>query len=181
MEIILAIVVAAAVIFFGALISMGNERQRKALDGLRDQMSRWAVQDLKIKREGLARDVRVHDPVHWLKEVSSKVYGRKLDLLIVETFDEPQAILCQESKIDATIIFSPLSPKEVKAQMAARKGKLDVLHAHPFHQFSTRWDVHEMSVLNAGILFDIELELAWQALTGREIDGAEGLFMYIQG
>ena len=31
MELILAIVVAAAVIFFGALISMGNERQRNYL------------------------------------------------------------------------------------------------------------------------------------------------------
>ncbi len=51
MEIILAIVVAAAVIFFGALISMGNERQRRAIDGLREQVVLWAVQDLKIKRE----------------------------------------------------------------------------------------------------------------------------------
>ena len=33
MEIILAIVVASAVIFFGALISMGNERQKEAVRG----------------------------------------------------------------------------------------------------------------------------------------------------
>ena len=39
MEIILAIVVASAVIFFGALISMGNERQRKSIDNLRDQLA----------------------------------------------------------------------------------------------------------------------------------------------
>lgn len=181
MEIFLAIVVASAVIFFGVLISMGNERQRKALDGLREQIVLWAVQDLKIKREGLARDIRVKDPVHWLNEVSRKAAGRELGLQIVEVFDEPQAIVCQASKIGATIIFSPLSPKEVKVQISTGKGKLDVLRTHPLHQYSPHWVVNEMSVLNAGILFDIELTLAWQALTGREIDGAEVLFMYIQG
>ena len=59
MEIILAIVVGVAVIIFGALISMGNERQRKAIDSLREQVVLWAMQDLRIKREGLARDVHV--------------------------------------------------------------------------------------------------------------------------
>jgi len=51
MEIILALVVAVAVIFFGALISAGNERQRKAIDGVREQIVLWAMQDLRIKRE----------------------------------------------------------------------------------------------------------------------------------
>jgi hypothetical protein len=55
MEITLAVVVAAAVIFFGALISTGNERQRKAIDGLREQVIMWAMQDLRIKREKLTR------------------------------------------------------------------------------------------------------------------------------
>ncbi len=59
MEIILAIVVAAAMIFFGALISIGNERQRKAIDALREQTELWAMQDLRIKRERLVREVRV--------------------------------------------------------------------------------------------------------------------------
>ena len=65
MEIILAIVVASAVIFFGALISMGNERQRKAIDGLREQVVLWAVQDLTIKREKLSRSVSVANPLEW--------------------------------------------------------------------------------------------------------------------
>ena len=63
MEIILAIVVGVAVIFFGALISAGNERQRKAIDGLREQVVLWAMQDLRLKRERLARDVHVDDPL----------------------------------------------------------------------------------------------------------------------
>lgn len=63
MEIILAIVVGAAVIFFGALISIGNERQRRAIDALREQTVLWAMQDLRIKRERLAREVRIDDPL----------------------------------------------------------------------------------------------------------------------
>ena len=68
-EIILALVVAVAVIFFGALISAGNERQRKAIDALSEQVVFWAVQDLRIKRERLARDVRVDDPLRWLNNL----------------------------------------------------------------------------------------------------------------
>jgi hypothetical protein len=180
MEIILAIVVAVAVIFFGALISMGNERQRKAIDNLGEQVVRWAVQDLKIKREHLAREARVQDPIRWLTEVSGKVTGRSLSLHLVEVFDEPQAILCQSPNIDTTIIFSPLSPKEVRRRMSAGKGKLDSLNSHPLQKFSTRWVVHELSVLNAGILFDIELTLAWKALAGQEISTSDRLWMYVQ-
>lgn len=180
MEILLAMVVASAVIFFGALISMGNERQKKAIDGLREQIVLWAVQDLKIKRKIFAQDVQIHDPVLWLNEVSRKVIGRNLDLFIVEAFDNPQAILCQSPDIDTTIIFSPLSPSEIRRLMSLGRGKLDSLNRHPFNQFSNRWVVHEISVLNAGILFDIELAFAWQALIGRGIGGAERLFMYFQ-
>lgn len=68
MEIILAIVVGVAVIFCGALISMGNERQRRAIDDLREQVVRWAIQDLRIKHERLARDVRIDDPLDWLNK-----------------------------------------------------------------------------------------------------------------
>ena len=55
MDAVLAIFVLGAVIFFGALISAGNERQRKALDGIREQTALWAMQDLRLKREKLAR------------------------------------------------------------------------------------------------------------------------------
>lgn len=181
MEIILAIVVASAVIFFGALISMGNERQRMAIDGLREQVVLWAEQDLKIKREGLAQDVQVNDPAHWLNEVSKKAAGRNLDLHVVEFFDEPQALLCQASGSNTMIVFSPASPKEIRRLMSAGKGKLDSLSSHPLHLSSIQQVVHEMSVLNAGILFDIELALAWKALTNQEICVPDRLWMYIQG
>ena len=50
----MALVVVIAVLIFGALISLRNELQRKAIEGLREQAALWAVQDIKIKREKLA-------------------------------------------------------------------------------------------------------------------------------
>ncbi len=93
MEIILAIVVGIAVIFFGALISMGNERQRRAIDALREQTVLWAMQDLRIKRERLARDVRVDDPIAWLNKIYSRVCNIEASLQIVEAFDGPRAFV----------------------------------------------------------------------------------------
>lgn len=86
MEITLAIVVASAVIFFGALISMGNERQRNAIDNLRDHISLWIMQDLRIKRERLAIDVSVDDPLGWINKIATKVCGIELNLHVMETF-----------------------------------------------------------------------------------------------
>lgn len=110
MEIILALVVAVAVIFLGALISAGNERQRKAIDGVREQIVLWAMQDLRFKREKLARDVRVDDPLGWLNRVTTKVCGYNPNLQIVEVFDAPQALICASAEGNSKIILSPLSP-----------------------------------------------------------------------
>lgn len=48
--------VIAAVLFFGALISLGNERQRQATDALRERATRWAEQDLRLKRARAMRE-----------------------------------------------------------------------------------------------------------------------------
>ena len=113
MEIVLAIVVVIAVIFFGALISMGNERQRKAIDELREQTVLWAIQDLHIKRERLAREVRVDDPLGWLNRMTSKVCGYDLNLQVVEAIDEPRALICVTGD-GSKVVFSPLSPGEIR-------------------------------------------------------------------
>ena len=49
-ETIMFLSVLAAVLFFGVLISIGNERQRKAIDGIREQAARWAETDIRLKR-----------------------------------------------------------------------------------------------------------------------------------
>lgn len=179
MELILAIVVAAAVIFFGALISIGNERQRKAIDALREQTELWAVQDLRIKRERLVREVRVDDPLAWLNQVVTKVSGLVMNLQSVEFLEEANTLLCMSGDHETRIFVSPFSPKEIQRIKRERRSRLSQFDKNNPLLFLSRMTIaYEFSVLNAGILFDLELQLAWKGLTGREIDQHEKLWMY---
>ena len=179
MELILAIVVAAAVIFFGALISIGNERQRKAIDALREQTELWAVQDLRIKRERLVREVRVDDPLAWLNKVVTKVSGLVMNLQSVEFLEEANTLLCMSGDHETRIFVSPFSPKEIQRIKRERRSRLSQFDKNNPLLFLSRMTIaYEFSVLNAGILFDLELQLAWKGLTGREIDQHEKLWMY---
>jgi hypothetical protein len=179
MEIILAIVVASAVIFFGALISMGNERQRKAIDNLREQVILWAVQDLKIKREHLARTVQVPDPLVWLNKTASKVCGYDLKLQILEKFDEPQSLVCTSGDGNARVVFSPLSPTEIRRLKRGKQNQLTQFVGHnPLFFLPRGVNVHELSLLNGGHFFDLELSLVWKELTGQRLDHINRLWMF---
>lgn len=179
MEILLAIVVASAVIFFGALISMGNERQKRAIDGLREQVVLWAVQDLKIKREHLARTIDVIDPLGWLNKAASKVCGYNLKLQVFEIFEEPQALVCISGEGGIKIVFSPLSPVDVQRLKNSKQSRLSQYTDHnPLLHLSKSIIIHELSVLSEGYLFDLELALAWQALTGNKLESSNRFWMY---
>ena len=180
MEILLAIVVASAVIFFGALISMGNERQRRAIDGLREQVVLWAVQDLKIKRKHLEQTIQVPDPSGWLNKTASKVCGYDLKLQVLEMFEEPQALVCTSGDSTLRVIFSSFSPTDIRRMRSSKQNRLSqFVGQNPLFNLSKGANVHELSVLNAGHLFDLELSLVWKAFTGQEIGSVNSLWMYI--
>ena len=88
LDVLFALSVLAAVIFFGALISVGNERQRKAIDGIREQASFWAEQDLRLKRARAMRDVRVPDARQWLNGVTARLLGTSPQVLALNPWDE---------------------------------------------------------------------------------------------
>lgn len=179
MEIILAIVVASAVLFFGALISMGNERQRRAIDGLREQVVLWAVQDLKIKRDHLAQTVEVPDPLGWLNKAASKVCGYDLKLHVLEVFEEPQSLICVSGDDNVKVIFSPLSPTDIRRMKIGRQNRLSQFAGqNPIVHLSKSVNIHELSVLNSGHLFDLEVALAWKSLTNQSINNIERIWMY---
>ncbi len=180
MEILLAIVVASAVIFFGALISMGNERQRRAIDGLREQVVLWAVQDLKIKREHLAYEVQVEDPLGWLNKTVTKVCGYYMNLQVVEALDEPQALICLTGEDNSRIFFSPLSPDDIRQIRQNKRSRL-VRYAsqNPLLSLPRNTISQELSSLNCGITFDLELALAWNGLTGKASERFDSLWMYM--
>jgi hypothetical protein len=180
MEILLAIVVASAVIFFGVLISMGNERQRKAIDGLREQVVLWAVQDLKIKREHLERTVQVPDPLGWLNKTAAKICGYDLKLQVLEMFEEPQALVCTSGDGSIRVVFSPLSPAEIRRIKSGKQNRLlQPVDHNRLLLLHKNTQSYELSVLNGGILFDLELSLAWKELTGQNFENSGKVWMYI--
>ncbi len=179
MEIILAIVVASAVIFFGALISMGNERQRKAIDNLREQVVNWAIQDLKLKRENLARTIQVADPLVWFSNIASKACGHNMQLQMIEVFETPQSLVCATGDGNSKVIFSSLSPSELHQIRNSKRSRLSqYVEQNPLFLLSGNFGLHEISVLNGGPLFDLELSLAWKQLTGRDTDPLDRIWLY---
>ena len=179
MEIILAIVVSLAVIFFGALISIGNERQRRAIDALREQTVLWAIQDLRIKRERLAREVRIDDPVAWLNKILGKACNFEARFQVVETFEEPRALVCASIDGGEKLIFSPLSPTAIRRMMGEKRNRLSQYSdRNPLFVLPRNFSVYEISVLNGGLLFDLELPVAWNVLTGQNVDQMERIWVY---
>jgi len=181
MEITLAIVVVASVILFGALISIGNERQKKAIDNLREQVVLWAVQDLRVKREHLAQMVQVSDPLGWLNNIASKVCGFDLKLQIHEAVEEPKSIICTSAEINKMVVFSPIPPVEAYLRNRGKRNKLvKFLEKNPFLSLPRRMSYYKISVLNGGIFFDIEFPIVWKKLTGQELEQSNFVWMYLE-
>jgi hypothetical protein len=179
MDAVFAILVLGAMIFFGALISAGNERQRKALEGIREQTAQWAMQDLRLKREKLAREIKMDDPVVWLNHVVAKVYGENLDLTVTEVFDNPQALVCT-AKDGRKVVFSPASPDEIRYLISKRKSRLSQSgNIHPCLNLPRSVQRIEISILNSSILFDLELPLAWKLLSGDTAKTTDRIWMYM--
>lgn len=180
MEIMLAVVVSVAVIFFGALISMGNERQRKAIDALREQVVLWAMQDLRIKRERLARDVNIDNPLGWLNKVAAKVCGYGLNLQVIEAFENPQVLICTTGNGSGRVAFTPHSPSEIRVMKRAKHNRLSQsADGNPLLSFPRDVTAFECSILNNGILFDLELPLVWKGLTGNNVDEMANVWIYM--
>lgn len=180
MELILALAVITAVIIFGALISLGNERQRKAIDELREQVVLWAIQDLRIKRERLARIVHVDDPLGWLSRMTEKILGPFVNLKVVEFFQDPPVLVCSNENENHRVIFSTLSPDEVKGLINARKNRLtNPIMGNPLFSMPRKVVEYQLSALNCGFLFDAEFELAWKGITGHGTGKTDRLWMYL--
>jgi len=157
---------------------MGNERQRRALDGIREQTALWALQDLRLKREKLAREVKVDDPVKWLNTVVTRACGESLGLTVTEVFDTPQTLVCMDGN-SQQVTISLASPTDVRRMKRERKNKLlNVSNGHPLLNLPQRVEQVEISILNGGIFFDLELPLAWKLLSGMKTTGIDKVWMY---
>jgi hypothetical protein len=179
LDFVYVLTVLAAVMLFGALISIGNERQRKAIDGLRAQAVRWAEADLRLKRARAMRDVQVPDPRLWLEGVASHLLGVSAQIVQLTPWAENglNAILapCADGR---SLVLTPSLPSAfVKASRARgsrrlRKAEVGILGDHP-----GRVPVHKMNILTCGTFFDLEAKLAWLQVTGSPLE-AERLYLF---
>lgn len=179
MDIFLAIAVLFAIILFGALISAGNERQRRAIDGLREQAEHWAEQDIRLKREKLAREIVVPEPLTWLEKIAASTLGSSPHLVTVSIWkkDGLSAIigLCSDGR---NMVFTPV-PRErlLKALKAKGRDALAGLQSPLLGGDPRRVPFTELSVVTNGLFFDLEAAQVWQALTGETLP-APRLNMY---
>src|SRR5687768_4046949 len=124
-DLLLAIVVVGAVIAFGALISVGNERQRRAIDALHQAYKQWAVQDLRLKRGTVSTQIRIEDLTAWLTKATSLAFGHKTVVMDYQLHNTPvTTVEFHDAEVGATVICTLESPE---ALMPILKKKRSVL------------------------------------------------------
>lgn len=179
-DLLLAVVVIGAVIAFGALISVGNERQRQAIDTLHQAYKQWAVQDLRLKRGVISSQIQIDDLTAWLTRTTSLAFGRKTNVMDCQVHHTPvAAVEFREAESGATVVFALESPQVLmpmlKKKSSAIRGNLDL---NPLLRVGKKTPVVELSILNAGMMFDMEFPVAWNSLTGQATQ-ADVVWAYI--
>ncbi len=179
LDFVYVLTVLAAVILFGGLISIGNERQRRAIDGLREQAAHWAEQDLRLKRAHAMHEVRVPDARQWLTGVASRLVGTSPQVLALNPWEENglKALVCpcQDGR---NLVVTPVPPAQfVQAVKARGRSRLTRAEVGLLGDRPGRVPVHEMNIVTCGPFFDLEAKLAWQQACGSPLD-AERLYVF---
>jgi hypothetical protein len=171
MEVLIGMSFVFAFVLLGALISLGNERQRRAIDGLREQAEAWAEQDIRIKREKLVRQIAVPDPQAWLEKTAAQILGSAPGLVAATPWqkDNLTAIIavCKDGR---RLVFTPL-PRErfLKAVLLKGRGVLAQAETSLLGDKPKAALHYELSVLTSGMFFDIEADQVWLAITGQSL------------
>jgi hypothetical protein len=179
-DLFLSIVVIAAVVIFGALISVGNERQRKAIDKLHVAYKQWAIQDLRLKRGTAASQIQINDLQGWLTKATTLGFGHKTTVMGIQKHESPIATLeMHDSETGKTLVCVIETPDTVVNLLKRRKSVIrGDLRSNPLFRVGKKTPVVELSMLNAGSLFDVELPVAWKMLTG-DVTESGSLWAYM--
>jgi len=176
---LLALTVLIALIILGALISVGNERQRKAIDSISRQTQAWAIEDLRLKRGQVEANISIDNPIAWLNTTASRVLGQQTQLSAPEVAENPSVVSFEDHSIGETLVFSLLSPKMLRKLSKEKRSELSKrTNQHPLIPWRKGITPIEMTILNAGIRFDLELPVAWKGITKEETN-SEKLWVYI--
>jgi len=174
------IMVVVSIVVLGLLISLGNERQRRAIDGIRKEVENWSVNDLRLKRGELAHAKDIPDPILWLSLATSKALGTPVNLTNQQIHEGPKVVAFENSESGSRLFYSLIEPGEMKKMAKRKPTKADQLNlnSHPFKKWNRNITTVQLNILNAGIVFDLELPNAWKELANEATD-AEVLWLYM--
>ena len=176
---LLALTVLIALIILGALISVGNERQRKAIDSISKQTQAWAIEDLRLKRGQVEANISIDNPIAWLNTAASRVLGQQTQLSVPEIAENPLVVSFVDHHSGETLLFSLLSPKMLRKLSKEKRSELNKrTNQHPLIPWRKGITTFEFTILNAGIRFDFELPIVWKAITKQQTN-SEHLWIYI--
>jgi hypothetical protein len=169
MDILIGTSLLIAIVLLGALITAGNERQRKALDGIREQVEAWAQEDILIKREKVARSIQVDAPLAWLEKIAAGVLGQASCIMSATTWEKDGLLaliaICNDG---SRLIFTPVPyDRFLKSIRLKKRGTLVQAETSLLGDKPEKVSHYDLSVLTSGMFFDIEAAQAWQALCGQ--------------
>jgi hypothetical protein len=183
LDTLLAIVVLLAVLLFGALMVAGNERQRKAIDGLNTSYSHWAEHDLMIKRATASKTVQVEDPRTWLENVATQVFGLPPRIASLSSWKAGDAkAMLAICAVGRKLVITPIRPALFRKMITTRMrpGAVAAIVRTTIGILGTRSGkvpCYELNIISAGTFFDIEAGLVWEKLFNEKL-GVDRLYMF---
>jgi hypothetical protein len=138
------------------------------------------VQDLRLKRGAISSQIRIDDLPAWLTKTTSLAFGRQTDVIDCQIHDAPvAAVEFRKAESGATVVFALEAPQVLmpmsKKKRSAIRGNLG---SNPLFRVGKKTPVVELSILNAGMMFDMELPVVWNRLTGQATQ-ADVVWAYI--
>lgn len=171
MDILIGISLLIAIVLLGALLTAANERQRKALDGIREQVEAWAQEDILIKREKIARSLQIENPLAWLEKTAAGVLGMIPGVLSTSLWEKDGMVAIVAVRKDGgRLVFTP-APRErfLKVVKLKKRGALSQADTGLLGEKPESVSHYDLSVVTSGMFFDIEAAQVWQVLAGQAL------------
>jgi hypothetical protein len=177
-------VVMVLVALLAGLITIGLERQKRELAGMRKEIEGWVSADLELKRAATAQSVKVEDPLRWMSRVATRATGAETKLVSIQNshHEEPDYILALDEAGNRHY-FSATTPDGLRryrspsrAPWASRLQR--AAPRHPLVPPPAESRSFRLSNLNCGLVFDLEAAQVWKQQVKEDLVMNE-LWLYI--
>lgn len=156
-----AVATLAAVLLLGAILTLYNSRQARALREMEHVLSDWYLMQVAERREAQRNSVKADDPLLWLgQQVGLTLTG------VERCLENPPAAAFLTDNA-TRLVVSPLAMERLKAALTpleVKNGRVKNLVDPLLGRNPRRVQVEERSILNAGEWFDVEAGQVGSAL-----------------